>query len=84
MLHPIIDEIINGETSVDYGETIGSLEYVKTIIDVRNKAHEQKRNVQKNRRFIGRELEMDLIVLFQKIEDKCNKKLMRLTEANYG
>ena len=78
MLNPIIDTII------DYGETIGSPEYVKTIIDVRNKAHDQKRYIQKNRMFVGRELEMDLIVLFQKIEDKCNKRLMGLTEVNYG
>ena len=78
MLNPIVDTII------DYGETIGSLEYVKTIVDVRNKAHEQKRFIQKNRMSVGRELEMDLIVLFQKVENKCNEKLMGLTEANYG
>jgi len=78
MLNPVIDTII------DYGETIGSLEYVKTIIDVRNKAHEQKRFIQKNRLTVGRELEMELIVLFQKVENKCNEKLMGLTQANYG
>jgi len=33
---------------------------------------------------VGRELEMELIVLFQKVENKCNEKLMGLTQANYG
>ena len=78
MENPIIDTII------DYSENVGSIEYVETIVKVRNKVHEQKRFIQKNRLFLGRELETKLCTLLAEFESTCNDNLMNLTEANYS